>query len=38
VQVEAAHRPVLQLAEAGKAHMLLEGRQSTGKIVLKVAE
>jgi NADPH2:quinone reductase len=29
---------VLQLAEAEKAHRLLEGRQSTGKIVLKVAE
>jgi NADPH:quinone reductase len=29
---------VLPLAEAGKAHRLLEGRQSMGKIVLKVAE
>jgi NADPH2:quinone reductase len=29
---------VLPLAEAGKAHRLLEGRQSMGKIVLKVAD
>jgi NADPH2:quinone reductase len=29
---------VLPLAEAGKAHRLLEGRQSTGKIVLQVAD
>jgi NADPH2:quinone reductase len=29
---------VLPLAEAGTAHRLLEGRQSTGKIVLKVAD
>jgi NADPH2:quinone reductase len=29
---------VLPLAEAQKAHLLLEGRQSTGKIVLKVVE
>ena len=29
---------VLPLAEAGTAHRLLEGRQSTGKIVLKVVD
>jgi NADPH:quinone reductase len=29
---------VIPLAEAGKAHRLLEGRQTMGKIVLRVAD
>jgi NADPH:quinone reductase-like Zn-dependent oxidoreductase len=29
---------VLPLAEAEKAHRLLEGRQTMGKVVLKVAD